>query len=156
MNRPCNNTNKSNNMDVSPFDSQNSLKLTFDRPNFKEKDKAKIQNAENIDNKQRQKIKLQTKPQPILKSPKQKKKKEKYFGYTLRPLIEANGNSKGNIFICMYTRKKTSDLTKYQYIKCWVSLKKKLKKKAKKKQFYFFVLIDLINKGVVEREIARY
>eukprot|EP01084_Bolivina_argentea_P192726 330781_1 len=87
--------------------------------------------------------------------PKPKEEGEINFGYNLLPLlINANKNSKGDIFICIGVRKQYPDLTLHKYCKCWVQLQRKLRKKCKKKTF-FCVLIDQTNKTQLQREIDR-
>eukprot|EP01084_Bolivina_argentea_P284421 487443_1 len=54
------------------------------------------------------------------------------IGYNLLPLVEANKDSAGGIFICIGERKIPADVKKYKHIKCWISLKNKFKKKGKK------------------------
>eukprot|EP01084_Bolivina_argentea_P284422 487444_1 len=57
-------------------------------------------------------------------------KEDIHIGYNLLPLlVEANKDSVGEIFICVGKRKVATNLKKYKHIKCWISLKNKLRKK---------------------------
>ena len=75
---------------------------------------------------------------------------EEKIGYRLKPNdIEVGKNAEGNMFLCIGPRKDRVSLKEYKYLKCWVSLKQKLKKKGHKKALHEAVLIDFRDKSDV-------
>eukprot|EP00483_Globobulimina_turgida_P002428 UN02432 len=80
----------------------------------------------------------------------------KKVGFRLSPEnIDAWKSSDGNLFLCIGARKEKARLSDYEYLKCNVSLKLKLKKKGKKLYSYAATLIDLREKAPQLRDIER-
>ena len=87
---------------------------------------------------------------------KQHQIKKKADVYYLTPSkVEALKDAQGNIFLAINPRKVSSDLSKYTYLRCIISLKNRLKKKKANEAEYSAVLIDFRSLSDYQREVER-